>query len=534
MNSLKEKKNRNHNTEGLVRWLLVAFIILIVFALASFTAAVWDRVITLSPACLMSETCMESELNVYRAYAVLIIFVVVSLTTVFMLMVVNLLYTQMKKYGNSRDLKRIMNGISTGIAKIRKEQDKFVIVYANEGFYNMQGYTKKEYTEKYRDNPFALLNAKDSSIVREGFDKLKNKECVGIEYRITIPFEKKRWILVNVQMNAKDGEKPVFMCTFTDITKHKRVEDELLIGKERLSLILEKIDNLIMEYDLVEDEIHCITEEKITAKHMEDVKNSGCISEEDYNKLCQAIENCKNRRINQTLAIRYLYKDENKWYEFHITTLFDSNDEPVRALVRVSDVDTSYKEKVALIDMSQREAMTGLYNKPFAEKIINEYMCRDLDKAAVLMIDIDDFKKVNDTLGHAYGDSAIKYVASELQNLFRSDDVVARIGGDEFLVYMRNLKSMDSVISRARAICEAFARYQFVGSDMKISCSIGIAIYDTDGTTFNELLEHADKAMYACKRNGKNDFKFFKDIESENEQDVNADDSQLGENDDNQ
>ena len=439
-----------------------------------------------------------------------------------MMIFLSLTRINMKKALSAKELENILNGIANGVVKLKKRDGKLTIVYANEGFYNMQGYTKREYKEKFHKDAFALVNEKDLRIIEERLEKLQNKECVSIEYRIVTSFEKQRWILLNVEMLLRNNE-PVYMCTFTDITKHKRVESDLLLGNERLSLILEKIDNLIIEYDLKEDYVHYFTDSRINMRCLNDALTNGYVDEADFERLQQVIENCKNRRINQSIALKINIDGKSKWYELRVTTLFDINDEPVKAIARVSDIDFAYREKVALIDMSQKEAMTGLYNKPFAEELIQEYMENDADNAALLVIDIDNFKNINDTLGHAYGDAAIKYVASELQSLFRSDDVVARMGGDEFLVYMRNIKSVESVKTRLSAIYEAFSRYQFSGSDMKLSCSIGVVIYEKDETPLKELIDNADQAMYYCKRNGKNNYHFYDKNEQVEEMEIKQD-----------
>ena len=150
MNKQKSKKKEKKNLEQLVPILLMVFTVLVFLAIISYTAVLWDRVATLSSACLTSELCMQSELNVFRIFAVVIIFVIMTLSIVFMMIFVSLTRSTMKKTLSAKEFENILNGIASGVAKLKKRDGKLIISYANEGFYNMQGYTKKEYKETYQ------------------------------------------------------------------------------------------------------------------------------------------------------------------------------------------------------------------------------------------------------------------------------------------------------------------------------------------------------------------------------------------------
>lgn len=175
--------------------------------------------------------------------------------------------------------------------------------------------------------------------------------------------------------------------------------------------------------------------------------------------------------------------------------------------VKVNDIDNQKK----IIWQRDRDSLTQIYNRQAAENIILDYM-RSTDKSAILMVvDIDDFKNVNDTLGHHRGDDAIRLVASSIQNELRESDVVGRFGGDEFIAFMLYVKNPDSGSRKAEEIIDRLTRaaeeYAF---QEKLSISIGMAMYPEDATDYMELFQKADQALYYAKKAGKNRSEMFR------------------------
>ena len=129
---------------------------------------------------------------------------------------------------------------------------------------------------------------------------------------------------------------------------------------------------------------------------------------------------------------------------------------------------------------------------------------------AVMFIDLDDFKQVNDTYGHAVGDQLLREVASRLQKCIRSSDSVGRLGGDEFGIVLEGARLPAEAAQIGERIVTAMAEPIVVeGHRLTVAASIGIAIYPDDGTDAATLLKNADAAMYAAKEAGRNRFRFF-------------------------
>jgi diguanylate cyclase (GGDEF)-like protein len=170
----------------------------------------------------------------------------------------------------------------------------------------------------------------------------------------------------------------------------------------------------------------------------------------------------------------------------------------------------------ATLHAAHHDYLTGLPNRAlFLERL--EYAIpvakRNDFKVALLFMDLDGFKQVNDTLGHANGDLLLQEVAGRLLEVTRSSDVLARIGGDEFTFILNNIGTQENAQMVANKIIETLCKpFSLGGSAASIGGSIGIAMYPDDGAESETLLNKADEAMYLAKRNGKNNCKFYSDL----------------------
>ncbi|MDD3338588.1 MAG: EAL domain-containing protein [Lachnospiraceae bacterium] len=155
----------------------------------------------------------------------------------------------------------------------------------------------------------------------------------------------------------------------------------------------------------------------------------------------------------------------------------------------------------------KRDQLTGLYNRMELETQVRDYLEQSQDKGSVfIMLDIDNFKMVNDTFGHGCGDDAIQTVADILQQHFREDDLVCRMGGDEFAVFLKMDTDVLQITRRLETLCR---KLQFKIQDMDITCSLGASIAPEHGDSYQELYHNADIALLTAKRLGKKQFQVF-------------------------
>jgi diguanylate cyclase (GGDEF)-like protein/PAS domain S-box-containing protein len=192
---------------------------------------------------------------------------------------------------------------------------------------------------------------------------------------------------------------------------------------------------------------------------------------------------------------------------------------------RVDEVLLELACKLAAISIEQRhlttqlayqahhDSLTGLPNRLFFEEHFQRtisQVAQSGDAAALLFFDLDRFKIVNDTLGHHIGDCLLQQVAQRLKRSVRRNDIVARMGGDEFTIILAELNDPDDAVRVAQKIVEAFQTpFVIQGHELKISGSLGVSLLPSDGQTTEELLKKADSAMYQAKENGRNNYQLF-------------------------
>ncbi|CAM8643601.1 COG5001 Predicted signal transduction protein containing a membrane domain, an EAL and a GGDEF domain [Comamonadaceae bacterium] len=169
--------------------------------------------------------------------------------------------------------------------------------------------------------------------------------------------------------------------------------------------------------------------------------------------------------------------------------------------------------------LAQHDGLTRLPNRVLGNEMLTQAMRSAADShtlIALLFVDLDNFKDVNDSVGHSAGDDFLMQVAQRLRESVRQTDIVCRQGGDEFLIGLTGLQDVDDIsLVCEQVLLKMQAPFRLLGQDVSASCSIGVAIYPQHGNTFDELMRHADLAMYRAKESGRNTYRFFnEDIRS--------------------
>jgi len=187
-----------------------------------------------------------------------------------------------------------------------------------------------------------------------------------------------------------------------------------------------------------------------------------------------------------------------------------NEDGSLRKLIGViTDIDSDQRHSQALLAKTEQDSLTGLLNKDAARRRINSYLAHATDdqRAALLIIDLDNFKAINDQFGHLFGDTVLNRVAGTIRSLFREKDILARIGGDEFLVFMMDIPDPELAKRRCEMLTDALqSLYDSQLQNYHFSCSIGIAIVPDHGNSYQELFQRADRALYQAKDLGKSTY----------------------------
>ncbi|WP_372739292.1 diguanylate cyclase domain-containing protein [Neptunomonas sp.] len=196
-----------------------------------------------------------------------------------------------------------------------------------------------------------------------------------------------------------------------------------------------------------------------------------------------------------------------------ISMVRDEDGEPIRYVSVFSDITALWRKDEYIKHLAFHDALTDLPNRTLVTDRINQKLLhynREQCSLALMFLDLDGFKLVNDQFGHNVGDDLLKEIAKRLLALIRKSDTVARVGGDEFMFIFDNPKGKDEIDYVANRIISSINEpIEILGNVLQIGASVGIAIFPADGHTCVELIKNADTAMYAAKRSGKNNISFF-------------------------
>lgn len=302
----------------------------------------------------------------------------------------------------------------------------------------------------------------------------------------------------------------------------RRVE-ELRAEIERLNhslqqfqMILDQSEDVLFEWNIKKDTLVCSDNYRkkmgyvpAGRKIFENMRDSRYILDADRTAFLRIMREILGGRPYAETECRIGKADGSFiWCRIRATTQYEQDGTPIRAVGVMRDIDQEKRRSQKLMEKADTDGLTKLYNKAAVQTMISELL---KDSAAgcsaLLMIDVDNFKQVNDTRGHLFGDSFLMETAKEIKKLFREDDVVGRIGGDEFLVFVRNIPGPEVAENKAQQITDALRSLAASGGvDSFASCSVGIAVCPQHGQTFRELYCSADYALYEAKRRGKDQY----------------------------
>jgi diguanylate cyclase (GGDEF)-like protein/PAS domain S-box-containing protein len=197
-----------------------------------------------------------------------------------------------------------------------------------------------------------------------------------------------------------------------------------------------------------------------------------------------------------------------------VAPIHDRKGQVTGTVIVFRDVSAARAMAKQIAHSAEHDFLTGLPNRMLLNERIGQAIAlspRRLSKVAVLFLDLDGFKHINDSLGHPVGDKLLKSIAERLMDCVRGSDTVSRQGGDEFVILLAELHSVENVAILARRILEAVAEAHSIDKhDLHITASIGVSVYPDDGRDAEALIKNADTAMYQAKENGRQSYQFFK------------------------
>ncbi len=196
----------------------------------------------------------------------------------------------------------------------------------------------------------------------------------------------------------------------------------------------------------------------------------------------------------------------SRWLRITVKIIPDANNKPVYCVGKVTDIQQEIEEKDALLEQARRDSLTGLYNAATSRELVTNCLAqRPLVPGAMLIIDIDHFKEINDHLGHYAGDQVLVQTAKLFQENFQETDIIGRLGGDEFMIFIYPLANHTIIAPKCQKLLQEAKEKILLQNHHPLTFSIGIALTE-ENQNFEDLYQKADLALYEAKKQGRNSF----------------------------
>ncbi len=426
---------------------------------------------------------------------------------------------------NFESIVSMVENMITGICIFELKNGKITPVYLNEGLSRMLGYSMTE-TQKAFKNVRNSIIPEDLPILEQAIiDVLKDDGAVDFELRTVTLSGGMRWLQVRANLYSREKDVYTVCAVLVDATERKNVEEEMRQQAEKLHIVAAAEGEMIFDYNAKTD--------VMTIRHTEDIFNRneiilnnyfgkyemGFIHDDDAEYFFAVFRSALKSPKHDTMELRSRrYEGEYQWYQCSVTSMAGVEGYVTRVIGRLVNINERKLKEMDLKVRAEKDALTGMYNQGATEQLIKKYLDESVEELqsdinglhAFIMIDLDNFKEVNDILGHAQGDKVLSETAMTILTNFKGSDIPGRVGGDEFAVFVRDIESISQADMLAAKLCEELRKsVPSAYGEIIISASIGISIFPYHGTTYEELFAKADKALYTAKANGKDGYRIF-------------------------
>jgi diguanylate cyclase (GGDEF)-like protein/PAS domain S-box-containing protein len=372
------------------------------------------------------------------------------------------------------------------------------------------GYDENEIIGKNWFDYFLPERVRDSTkIIFEGLMRGEIESYENVENVVlTKSGEEKLIAWHNTVLKDAEGNTTGTMSSGLDITERKKAEEEVKRLNQQIEFILGATKTGL---DIIDTEFNIRYIDPEWKKVYGNPEGKKCyeyfMDRKEVCPGCGIVKALSTKEITVTEEI--LVKEGNRPIQVTTIPFQDSNGEWLVAEINV-DITERKKAEELVRKMAYHDAVTGIPNRRLFYDRLNmaiEHSKRYTKKIAVMILDLDKFKEINDAMGHDVGDSMLKGVSGRLKGLLRTSDTVARMGGDEFALLLTEITGKEGASAIAERILLAFREpFMCNGQFLSITTSIGIALYPDHGENIETLLKHADTAMYQAKERGRNTY----------------------------
>ena len=416
-----------------------------------------------------------------------------------------------------RELSALTRNVPCGLHHCMDDEE-LTIISMSDGFLEMFGYSREDIEERFENRFARMIYKEDRKAVFAAMKhQLAIKNDLELEYRVPLKDGGLVWVLDKGRLEVGEDGKRTFYCVMLDITEQRRQREELRLSLERHQVIMDQATDIIFEWNIADDTLtfsnnwrkkfgYPAIREGISNR----IPQSPNIHPDDMKAFVSIMtDTAAGVPYSETEFRIRNEKGKFTWCRIRATTQFDNDRKPLRAVGVIVDIEEEKRKQQELMIRAQNDGLTGLYNKAESQKKMEEYLdWKHCEEGALFLIDVDDFKYINDQFGHLCGDKTLTGIASMMRNQFRFTDVLGRVGGDEFLAFLPGVSDQLAAELVDKMIM-GMKELRPEDHDIHLSCSIGIAFYPGDGMDFYSLFRHADQALYHVKNTRKGGYALY-------------------------
>lgn len=408
----------------------------------------------------------------------------------------------------SRELEAVIDSVDGGVARFALDDDLHVL-WANAGFYALSGRTKEEHEQDAGNTGIRNIYPEDRERLLQTIrDSVRTGTALSVEYRINRKGGGITWAYLRATRVGEWSGFPLFQGVFVDITHHKEILSALEMEQERYRIITEITEDITFELDFQTKTMTYSSNYEQVFGHPRIVRNyqgreafMNSIHPDDWDIFDAIQPQFTQQQGHAEFEARVRMPDgAYQWFSICFKILQDRDGRPLKHIGRMSNINAKKQEENRLRREAQTDMLTGLRNKITFEQEAAQAL-EDGGHAGLIAVDVDDFKGVNDTYGHLFGDEVLRAVSSTLRETFRASDIIGRIGGDEFAVFACAADDEEAIRNRCAELLARLAAIDFPNG-YRISASLGVSFAPCHGKDYPTLFSNADAALYHLKKHG--------------------------------